>query len=396
MSTKYPGRFDTLGTLNNNLRSIGILVIGDSHAAGRLNTAVVSGAEKLGLYAFSSSRDRHWTGSADAPQFPMDNSIGAVNGSTQDPNTGGTVNTGSFTAWIPMLLRQSFPNDLKIIRVANTAIGGSSSFTWAGETASGYLQVLVLPTVGDTVTVGSVVYTFRASASIANEVTIGGTLTATAINLANAINAESTGWGTGTVANPGAYCPNAPASGLFRIFALSTGTAGNSTILSTSNGTSISVYQAFAGGSATSAQYAASKAQIPSGFGSVDIVIITLGTNDAGRVGYRGRGTAAEMVKLIANIHADYPLAKIILWRTPTTTAGGLTQASIAGVVAAMDAVVAANPLFVSAVDMNALGNPISADTSIVSADGIHLTSYAYSFAAQMYSRKIATALGLF
>lgn len=62
------------------------------------------------------------------------------------------------------------------------------------------LDIISNPTNNRTVTVGSVTYTFRVSASSANEVTIGSTAIETAENLTAAIN--GTGGGSGTVAHP--------------------------------------------------------------------------------------------------------------------------------------------------------------------------------------------------
>lgn len=49
-----------------------------------------------------------------------------------------------------------------------------------------------LPTAGQTITVGTEVYTFRATRTVAFEITIGATFTATAQNFLTAVNTDST------------------------------------------------------------------------------------------------------------------------------------------------------------------------------------------------------------
>lgn len=66
--------------------------------------------------------------------------------------------------------------------------------------ASNILQITELPTAGDTITIDTVTYTFRTTAAIANEVTIGATVADAAGALLGAI--AGTGGGGGTVAHP--------------------------------------------------------------------------------------------------------------------------------------------------------------------------------------------------
>lgn len=68
--------------------------------------------------------------------------------------------------------------------------------------ASNILQITELPVDGDTVTIGTTVYTFRAAAAVAYEVTIGATIGEAAGALVGAI--AGTGGGTGTLAHPSA------------------------------------------------------------------------------------------------------------------------------------------------------------------------------------------------
>lgn len=70
--------------------------------------------------------------------------------------------------------------------------------------ARGALYLAQLPTAGQTVTIGTQTYTFRASLSVADEVLIGANIAATIDNLVAAVNneiGEGTLYGTGTVVN---------------------------------------------------------------------------------------------------------------------------------------------------------------------------------------------------
>jgi hypothetical protein len=88
---------------------------------------------------------------------------------------------------------------------------------------------------GDTVTVGGVVYTFRTtlvSGGAANEVLIGGNVSASAQNLVAAINAGAgagTNYGTGTIKHPSVTATNS--GGVVTVTAVSYGTIGNSITL---------------------------------------------------------------------------------------------------------------------------------------------------------------------
>lgn len=377
---------------------LGIVCIGDSHTEGHLDTVTVSGAEKLGLFALSSPRDLEWTGTADRAWCGADNTIGTDVG-CQDPNAAhSTSRPGSFTAWIPQLLRRAFPVALGTIRIANLGIGGSSTYSWVGVQANGFFQCPTTPPVaGDTVTLGGVTYTFRASATLPNEVTISSTA-GTMQNLGNAINAEGTGWGAGTVPNPNCFCPNVSSSINLHVYAILTGPAGNSIGISSSTANVLSLDNALSptthlvAGATGATLYNANKALIPASFGSVDIITITLGTNDAARTGYRARGMQTELAALVAKLHVDFPAAKIIIWRAPIGS--GVTNTTITStVLPAVDAVVAANPGFVYSVDMNSVGAGLN-DVLTLGSDP-HLSQYGYSVAAQLFAKGIANALGL-
>lgn len=372
-----------------------IWCIGDSHIEGKVPGVTVSGSEKLGLTAFGSSMDLSWSGTADRTYFPSADNIGVTGGT--DPNvSANTDGSGSMVAQIPPMLRLAHPT-LGNIRLANCGIGGSSSYSWAGNQAGCYFQAAGQPTAGDTVTIGSVTYTFRASASSANEVTIGGSAATTLQNLCNAINAEGSGFGSGTVVNPSCFCPNNPAGGILHVFAITPGTAGNSLTQSVS-GTGIIVWATapgWSGGSATSGLYTANKALIPAGFGTPDVILVGLGTNDAARQGYRGRGTQAALTTLIATLHSDFPNSKIILWRPPVYFGGGASATALTNtVIPAVDAVVSANSTYCSSINVYGLGSG-TGPSGIGSADGVHMSSYGYSLSAQMFARAIVTALAI-
>jgi lysophospholipase L1-like esterase len=129
-----------------------------------------------------------------------------------------------------------------------------------------------------------------------------------------------------------------------------------------------------------------------SGFGTpVDVVISTLGTNDASRPGYRGRGFATNMAQLISNIQNDFPGTKFINWLPPASTSGSTWNTAMTTIVSAMSALAVGN---VYAPNLNTLGIG-SGNASIISADGIHLSQYGYSLTASLYAGQIGSALGL-
>lgn len=116
-------------------------------------------------------------------------------------------------------------------------------------------------TAADTVTVGSVVYTFRAAVTTtANEVLIGATAAATLQNLKDAINLTGTTaqYGSLTVVNPTVGAGAITATTLV-IYAKTGGTAGNS-LASTETSTHLSY------GAATLAGGAVANTLLPLGF----------------------------------------------------------------------------------------------------------------------------------
>ncbi len=388
-----------------SISTLGIIGIGDSHTNGALDTAPIAGSETLGTFGLTSPKDQQWTGTAVGSPFKANNQINSISGSS-DPNLGLSTTNGTYLSWIPPLLRNSYPLSLNNIRIANLGVGGASSYTWAGENANGYVAGLLAPLDGDTIRIGSVTYTFRAVPSVANDVLIG-TATGSILNLSNAVNAESTGWGAGTVVNPDVFSPNPAATTYGHFFALVPGTAGNSLTIQSSNSTRVTAVTqglvpstspiAMVGGSATSALYANGITALNggSGFGTVNIAVITLGTNDAARPGCRGRGFQNNMTTLITNLKSSFSGIKIILWK-PIVNSVTATNTAITNTIdPAVVALVAADPTNVFLIDMNVLGTG-SANVLILGNDGTHATPYGYQLTAQLFASKIATVLGLF
>lgn len=101
--------------------------------------------------------------------------------------------------------------------------GGAYNFTdglivIAGK-ASATVTFTGAPTAAQTVTINGVVFTARASGATGNEFNIGGNVTATALNLATAINASTTDGISGAVTA-------SSSSGVVTITAITPGKAG--------------------------------------------------------------------------------------------------------------------------------------------------------------------------
>jgi hypothetical protein len=88
---------------------------------------------------------------------------------------------------------------------------GQKQFTDLTIYASNILQIRALPSDGDTVTIGTVTYTFRTAPAVANDVAIGTTVAEAAGALVAAM--AGTGGGSGTVAHPSASGDALSASG---------------------------------------------------------------------------------------------------------------------------------------------------------------------------------------
>jgi flagellin len=117
-----------------------------------------------------------------------------------------------------------------------------------GAQATGTLTAIGQPTANDTVTIGAKTYKFVASVSAANDVAIGGSVTATLANLAAAINGGAgagTAYGTGTTANTGVTA--VAAGSTVALTAITAGAAGNA-LATTSSSNAV---MAFSGGTLT-------------------------------------------------------------------------------------------------------------------------------------------------
>ena len=352
----------------------------------------------------------HWTYVSAvtwSPWWRLDGQINSTLG-CQDPNTALGVGLASYLSLIPQALRAAY--QLGYVDVANLGAGGSASYTWAGEQAYVYVAGLLAPNDGDTVTLDGRVYTFRTVPAVAYDVLIG-TATGSILNLSNAVNADpaaTTGWFAGTPQHPTVFVPAPTATTYGRFTARTAGAAGNSLVVAASNTVRVTAADSslvarasttFFNGSDTSALWANGIARLEMGasFGVPDVVVITLGTNDLSRIGVRGNSFAAHMAILVANIHAKWPKARVIVWR-PAAYVGGAAsaQAALAAVVVpAVDALVAANPSFVSSVDMFSLGAGQANSALIVGATTPHLTPYGYSVLAQLTAKEIARVLKL-
>lgn len=385
-------------------KSLFIAGLGDSHTNGQMWSAnSATGSTAIINLPPITPRDHTFDGANGILGYlKLASFLGDITGST-DPNLGKSTSAVSYLNFVPQNIRAA--NCLiGDITLANFGVGGSSAFTWAGEAARAYVHAVANAQVGDTVTVDGVTYTFVAAAASPNEVTIAGTANATSQNLSNAINAEGTGFGAGTVAHPTCYCPTPTATAYQVIAAKFTGVAGNSLSVQSSTTARLSACgehlvdsanAAMYMGSDTSALYANMKTLL--GANIPDCFPITLGTNDASRVGYRAVGMQAELTKIVAHLHADFPSAKIVFVPPPRTTASALTNATVDTVVVpAIAAVVAANPSFVSSIDTISLGAGTAGIFEVTNlSGGIHCSNYGYLLWATLLAKKVCTVFGL-
>lgn len=116
--------------------------------------------------------------------------------------------------------------------------------------ADGVITLGANPSANDTVTVADKTYTFKSTASSANDVKIGTNAAGTIANLVAAINGgegAGTDYGTGTVAN--AYVSAEAGSGKVDLTAKSAGASGNAIALASSFTSSSNTVTPFSGGS---------------------------------------------------------------------------------------------------------------------------------------------------
>lgn len=390
-------------------RDLGIVFAGDSNTNGQIALAATTTAagDFTGAEVYLSPLDELWGASGLSPYFRSDsqsNSTTSPNQTQDSQNSAVTTGKGSYISYVPLALRMAYPSVRKF-RCANLGVGGSSSYTWAGEPANVIIRAIGQASDGDTVTIAGQAYRFKDTPAQAYDVQIAGSAALSLANLQNAINAEGSGWFAGTAVNPSAYAPNVQASFYLHVHALQTGTAGNSLVAAGSNQSGISptnpgltpvASQNFTNGSATSAIYANAKAVLAAngGFGTVDAFIFTLGSNDAGRPGFRGRNTQNELTTLITNVKTDFPGAKVILW-TPNTLGNGNDGYLTSTINPAILAVAAADPTNVFVVDFHSLGMGSGNVAIVNTSDQLHLTHYGYSILASLVAGKLGSALAL-
>lgn len=412
----YPGEQATLTSdvgnwISGNARGLNVsrwqsrptlklMAIGDSYTDGALDqsNATLAPVSVTGLF---SPLDEIWAGSAAMSPARDDSGINVTTGSDDAGILTKSSNSGTFVSRIPKLLRQSYPW-LGTIRIVNLGVGGAAWSSWAGANAGGYFLGNGNASDGDTATAAGVVYTFRGSPSAAYDVQIGGSINATLVNLAHAINGVGTGFAAGTLANPNVYA-TIPGGTTCSVGARVQGSAGNTfTISVTGSLARICISSSrlgpvnLAGGSDTSALYANGQARMVN-FGTPDVVLALLGTNDAYRRyfywGGGGMDVQANIAKTVAKIHTDYPLAKIVLWYPPPISVTAWDSQITDVVNPATAAVAAANPSFVSYIDAHSI--PVgSGAVTTRQADGVHHTLYGAELHAQLVAKAIATAMG--
>ena len=358
-----------------SLKSVRIVGTGDSHIAGRVGATAT---EQLVSCQF-------------------DNSDPAG-----DPNTiGSATSAGSFLSWLPEALRLARPGQISDARVINLGDGGASVYSLNGVLAHGYFNFSGVPADGETVSVGGKTYRFETTPSQAYDVQKG-TQGITAQNLGYAINGEGPVLYAGTLTNPSVFVPNPTTGATYNpeMFAINTGTAGNSIAISSTSGVvtalnaSVSPGATLSGGAATSPLQTNNFVNlVPGGFGTVDLVVISLGTNDATRRGYRARGFATEAAGFLAYLHATYPSAKVV-WGYPPPQSDAVTESYNTGtVIPSLVALQSANPTLLSLVDTHTVqpGYPL---TLTRSSDGVHCTPFGYWRWSSLYAEVCATALG--
>lgn len=111
--------------------------------------------------------------------------------------------------------------------------------------AKGFVSLETQPTAADTITVGDQTYTFVSSLTGADEILIGGDISATLLNIADAINATASALsstvGASTVANTDATAALSDAGTSVVLTATASGLDGNSIATTTSNSTAIKI-----------------------------------------------------------------------------------------------------------------------------------------------------------
>lgn len=392
-----------------------ILGVGDSHMEGRILTTTVASTETLGATGLFSPLDQAWGASgAVLPYFPDNSAINSITSACTDPGIASDKTKGAFINRIPRLLRQAHPY-LGNIRIANCGLGGSSSYSWAGELAEARILCAGIPNDGEWIEIvgssGTVRYTYRTSPSVANDVQIGASAWQSGNNLVAAINTLGSGYGAGTVANPDVWCTTSGTADPFwlRIHARVVGTNGNTMTIRASHAGRMTVMGPagtwttpttsavnFSGGLATADAWTNCTAKLAAGtgFGTPDVVLVALGTNDAYRKYSRVNAPnfASHMSLLVAKIHSTWSSAKVILWKPPAATNSGTVVPVTIN--PAIETITTTNSAFVSYVDSYAMAAG-SFTTTTMSSDGTHRTPYGYELDAQLFARAIDSVLDL-
>lgn len=387
-------------------RTIRILALGDSHTMGRLTIA--DDLNPPGSYVeplFFTTLDEQWSASGLSSTRQDNAQIDVLTGGGTDVFTQYLNDAGSYINRIPRLLRRAH-SSVGVVRTANVGVGGSSAYCWQGDNAYWYVVRPGIPTDGQTFTVvgpsGTKAYTWRASASVAYDLQIGASATASMINLVACIN----GTDGRTPPNPDVWMPLTDGRDYSRVYAKAPGAAGNSITIQASATTGVGVIDHAYGvttsavtltlGADASSLYTKTMTALAAGggFGTVDVVLVTLGTNDAVRMRLGNSPLFSVYFPMfLAKLKTDFPTAKIVLSKPPVTNGNDINTSIASDVNPTIDAAVAADPTRVFSLDMFGEGQG-SGGTAIL-ADGLHTTVYGAERWAQKAAWKIAAALGL-
>lgn len=221
--------------------------------------------------------------------------------------------------------------------IGDTAAAKTFTVTAANVAATGTLTLTGNVTADDTVTIGSTVYTFKATPSAAFEVDVGATASDSLDNLIAAINAGAgagTAYGTGTTAHP-TVTAAAGSGDTMVVTAITAGTGGNSIATTETIASNGSWGAATLAGGVSDGDKCASTAH---GFSTGDAVTVSSTTTLPG-------GLAASTVYFVGRIDANnfYLASSIEKLRNASyvdiTTAGTGTHtarraATVAGILA--------------------------------------------------------------
>lgn len=350
------------------------------------------GANSVDLRVISLG-DSHTAGVIGTPSEQFAN--GVINTSANwDPNAIGAGGEGSWVSYLESFLRQN-TNKLNNVKVANIGSGGACTYTWAGVMSNMYFSFVGLPSDGETVVVGGVVYTFRNAFANPNDVVIQATPQLTAQWFGNVVSGVS---GYGSTPNPQVFCPNPATTTLQQVFARRTGVYGNLIGCSSTAPNVLSLSPSLTptttlSGGAENSPLTVSNLDILNvgGFGVVDAITITLGTNEVARIGYDPNDFAYEASKLIAYLRSRYPNVQIVWWLPPNTGIPARNTALATYIRPALLNLQAANPSYLSVFDAYTV--PVELTGLYLKLDGVHLTNLGYvPYTAQRFATSIIRA----